>query len=135
VPVNLARLRNPRNHGLLVSLAGPLTNIMLCLVTVVWVKVTHPSFLAFDAGPFADRFLFAFGYVNVLLAVFNLLPLPPLDGSALVERALPRSWWPNWLKFRQYSMPILLGVVLLLPGALSRVFDPGLRLWFRVLRA
>jgi Zn-dependent protease len=133
VPVNLSRLRHPRNDGLLVSLAGPTTNIVLCLVTVVWVKVTHPTFLSFSTGSLASRFLFAFGYVNVLLAVFNLLPIPPLDGSALVERAMPRSWWPNWLKFRQYSMPLLLAVVLLLPNALARVFDPGLRLWIRAL--
>jgi Zn-dependent protease len=133
VPVNLGRLRHPRNEGLLVSLAGPATNVILCGVTFVWVKVTHPTFLSFSSGPLAGRFLFAFGYVNVVLAVFNLLPIPPLDGSALVERAMPRSWWPNWLKFRQYSMPLLLAVVLLLPNALARVFDPGLRLWIRAL--
>ena len=44
---------------------------------------------------------------------------------------MPRSWWPDWLKFRQFSMPLLLLVVLLLPNALARVFDPGLRLWIR----
>jgi Zn-dependent protease len=133
VPVNVGRMRHPRNEGLLVSLAGPATNLALCLVTVVWVKVAHPTFLSFSSGPLVNRFLFAFGYVNVVLAVFNVLPIPPLDGSAVVERAMPRSWWPNWLKFRQYSMPLLLVIVLLLPGALSRVFDPGLRLWIRAL--
>jgi Zn-dependent protease len=135
VPVNVARLRHPRNDGLLVSLAGPVTNVLLCLITVVWVRITRPSFLAFDAGPYLARFMFAFGYVNVLLAALNLLPIPPLDGSALVERALPRSWWPNWLKLRQYAMPVLIVLVLLRPGALSRVFDPAIHLWIRILRA
>ena len=76
-----------------------------------------------------------FGYVNVLLAALNFLPIPPLDGSALVERALPQAWWPNWLKFRQYAMPVLIVLVLLRPGALSRVFDPAVHLWIRILRA
>jgi Zn-dependent protease len=135
VPVNVARLRHPRNDGLLVSLAGPVTNVLLCLVTVVWVRITRPDFLAFDAGPYLDRFMFAFGYVNVLLAALNFLPIPPLDGSALVERALPRAWWPNWLKLRQYAMPALIVLVLLRPGALSRVFNPAVHLWIRILRA
>jgi Zn-dependent protease len=135
VPVNVARLRHPRNDGLLVSLAGPATNILLCLVTVIWVRVVRPEFLAFDAGSYVGRFMFAFGYVNVLLAALNLLPIPPLDGSALVERALPRAWWPSWLKFRQYAMPVLILLVLLQPGALSRVFNPAVRLWVRILRA
>jgi Zn-dependent protease len=134
VPVNVNQLRHPRNDALLVGLAGPLTNVLLCLVTVIWVRVTHPAFLAFDVGSYASRFLFAFGYVNVLLAALNLLPIPPLDGSALVERALPQAWWPSWLKFRQYAMPILILLVLLQPGSLSRVFDPAVRLWLRILR-
>jgi Zn-dependent protease len=56
--------------------------------------------------------------------VFNLLPIPPLDGSALVERVLPRSWWPNWLRFRQWGFLLLFGLLLLTPGLLDRVFDP-----------
>jgi Zn-dependent protease len=133
VPGNIGRLRHPRNQSLLVSLAGPTTNVALCLITFAWVRLTHPTFLSFTSGPLVDRFLFVFGYVNVLLAVFNLLPIPPLDGSAVVERAMPRSWWPNWLKFRQYSMPLLFVIVMLKPSALTRVFDPGVRLWVHAL--
>jgi Zn-dependent protease len=118
VPVNPGNLRNPRQQSLLVSLAGPATNIALALI----------------ASPFfvADRsndWLYGFVLVNVVLAAFNLLPIPPLDGSALIERVLPRSWWPNWLKFRQYSMGLVLLLVLVFPGALSHVFDAALRLW------
>jgi Zn-dependent protease len=83
----------------------------------------------------ADRLVFYLGYVNVILATFNLLPLPPLDGSAIVERLLPRSWWPGWQRLRQYAMPVLLILVLLLPGVLNRVFAPALRLWGRTLQA
>jgi Zn-dependent protease len=136
VPVNLSRLRHPRNEGLLVSLAGPATNIALAGLSLIWLRfVQRPIFLSAVSGPLSVRVVVLFGYVNVLLAVFNLLPIPPLDGSAMVERALPRSWWPGWLKFRQYSMPILIVIVLVKPGALARVFTPAIDLWIRLLRA
>jgi Zn-dependent protease len=141
VPVNVGRLRHPRNESLLVSLAGPTTNILLALFSVVWLRyVRSPSALvnlAFegDRAPLVDRIIYYLGYVNVILATFNLLPLPPLDGSALVERLLPRAWWPGWLKLRQYAMPALLLVLLLLPGQLDRVFTPALRFWNRLLQA
>jgi Zn-dependent protease len=66
-----------------------------------------------------------------LLAVFNLIPIPPLDGSALVERILPRHWWPGWIKFRQYGMGILLLLVLGAPQLFSRILVPALNLWSR----
>jgi Zn-dependent protease len=140
VPVNVGRLRHPRNEGLLVSLAGPATNILLALASVVWLRYVRPHAL-FDIGlfgdhaPLIDRIIFDLGYINVILATFNLLPLPPLDGSAIVERLLPRAWWPGWLKLRQFAMPVLLIVVLLLPGELNRVFTPALHLWDRLLQA
>jgi Zn-dependent protease len=131
VPVNVNRLRHPRNESLLVSLAGPTTNILLALLTVVWLRdIRHPSvFFSLSELPLGDRLIFYLGYVNVILAAFNLLPLPPLDGSAVVERLLPRSWWPGWLKLRQYAMPALLLILLLVPGQLDRIFNPALRLW------
>jgi Zn-dependent protease len=129
VPVNVGRLRHPRNESLLVSLAGPTTNIVLCLITFVWVRTVHPSFLSFTSGPMANRFIFIFGYVNVLLAVFNLLPIPPLDGSALVERLLPSAWLPTWYRIRPYGLLILL-VLVFFTGVVGTVVQPffdGLR--------
>jgi Zn-dependent protease len=139
VPVNPARLRNPRQHSLLVSLAGPVTNIALAVAAIGLLRVLYPTSLA------AIRFALAHGLypnssnttlavllgfvtVNVVLAAFNLLPIPPLDGSALVERVLPRSWAPQWYRFRQYSFGLLLLIVLVLPNVLQRVFAVALRL-------
>jgi Zn-dependent protease len=141
VPVNVGRLRHPRNEGLLVSLAGPATNILLALASIAWLRYIRPPSallnLAYlgDRAPLADRVIFNLGYINVILATFNLIPLPPLDGSAVVERLLPRAWWPGWLKLRQFAMPALLIVLLLLPGQLNRVFTPALHLWNRLLQA
>jgi Zn-dependent protease len=140
VPVDVRRLRSPRNQGLLVSLAGPFTNLLLVAVSVVYLRFLRPPSTLYNVivlpnqAPVADRLVFYLGYVNVILATFNLLPLPPLDGSAIVERLLPRRWWPGWQRLRQYAMPVLLILVLLLPGVLNRVFAPALRLWGRTLQ-
>jgi Zn-dependent protease len=146
VPVNVRRLRHPRNEGLLVSLAGPVTNITLAAIAVIILRVFRPAGTAravafvihfptyFSQLPLIDRALALFALVNVILAVFNLIPIPPLDGSALLERLMPASWWPGYLRFRQYSMGILLLVILLLPNALGRVFTPAIDLLASVLR-
>ncbi len=122
VPVNVRKLRSPRQQALYVSLAGPAVNIMFCLLAAAVLRGFEP------AGD-ALRYVYFFGVVNVILAAFNLIPLPPLDGSAIIERFLPARAWPQWLKLRQYSMGILLLVVLVLPRGLSIVFDPAYDLW------
>jgi Zn-dependent protease len=137
VPVNVRRLRNPRQHSLYVSLVGPLVNIALALLAVVVFR------LLFDAQRMADgtivvpgmaaRVVFFFGFINVILAAFNLLPIPPLDGSAMVERMLPHRWWPAWLQFRRYSFVVLLAVIFLLPGTIAPVFTFAIDVWMALL--
>ena len=122
VPVNPRAMRDPRNHSLLTSLAGPATNIVLALVAGAVLAVT-------TGVDDPRRFVWAVGVINVVLAAFNLIPLPPLDGSAVVERLLPHRWWPPYLRLRQYSMGLLLVLVLVVPGALNGVFEPALDLW------
>ena len=80
-----------------------------------------------------DRVLYVLGFVNVSLAVFNALPIPPLDGSAVVARLLPPAALPAWYSFQRYSMPVLLLVVLLHPGNfLDHLFGPAERAWARL---
>jgi len=81
-----------------------------------------------------DRVLYVFGFVNVTLAVFNALPIPPLDGSAVVARLLPPSAMPAWYTIQRYSMAVLLIVVLLDPrNFLGHLFGPAERAWARLL--
>lgn len=127
VPVRPSRLRNPRAHSLLVSLAGPATNIALALVATVALRIVLsgdqlPSRLVFDV-------LIAFGLANVVLAVFNLIPLPPLDGSAVLERFLPTRWLGPWFQFRRYSMLVLLGLFLFEPSFFGRLINPAVDIW------
>ncbi|MBV9412450.1 MAG: site-2 protease family protein [Acidimicrobiia bacterium] len=132
VPVNPRNLHDPRNQSLLVSLAGPAVNIVLAVAAAFALRQVLASGQPVRAWSLGD-FLLNLGTANVLLAVFNLIPLPPLDGSAVVERLMPESWWPGYLRIRQYSMGALLIVVLLLPGTLNRVFNWAIDLWLRLL--
>jgi Zn-dependent protease len=114
VPVNTSRLRSPRNQGVVVSLAGPATNAALAAVfAVIFIEFVRSSLLSTGTFTTFDQVIFYAGLVNVGLCAFNMIPLPPLDGSVLFERLLPRRWWPTYLRYRQYTMPILLGLVLL----------------------
>lgn len=107
VPVNPARLRSPRRHMLYVGLAGPATNFGLMLVAAVVAR----SLIGGTSGDLVIRYVFFFALVNLWLGVFNLIPIPPLDGSSLIERVLPDRALPRWYAFRPYGFLVLfLGV-------------------------
>ncbi|MDP8992940.1 MAG: site-2 protease family protein [Actinomycetota bacterium] len=129
VPVQPARMRDPRNHALLVSLVGPAVNVAVALAVALVLRFS----CIYESSSLAVKALFALGLVNVVLATFNLLPIPPLDGSAVVERLLPDRWWPAYVRIRPYSLLVLLAVVLIVPNVLSWVFEPAIGLWERLI--
>jgi Zn-dependent protease len=136
VPVNTARLRSPRNQGVLVSLAGPMTNIILAgLSAEIFIHFVRPQ-LSYSF-PLWAQIVFYFSLANVGLAVFNLIPLPPLDGSVLFERLLPSRYWPTYLRIRPYTMMIVLGLVMLNflfnPGPITLAFQHLYNWWYSVL--
>ena len=119
VPVSPRNLRDPRSHSLWVGLAGPAVNITLALLAAIGYRLVEQEWLLW------------LGFINVILAVFNLLPIPPLDGSALVERVLPLSWWPVWLRIRQHGMLLVFAFAFF--GPFEEVLEPALRAWERLL--
>jgi Zn-dependent protease len=135
VPVNVSRLRHPRNEGVVVSLVGPAVNIVLALAFGLAYAHLVPfsvKVLALSFQPTWAQLIFAAGYVNVILAVFNLIPLPPLDGSAVVERLLPRELLPGYYRIRPFTIVLPLLVILLYPQALNDIFQPALNEWGRI---
>jgi Zn-dependent protease len=126
VPVNPSRLRHPRRDMLFVSLAGPATNLTLMLGAAIGAKVLYesgPQVLFYEDLPLGTRILFSFAVVNLFLGLFNLLPIPPLDGSALLERILPVGWLPNWYKFRPYGFLVLF-LLVFSTGVISEFLNP-----------
>jgi Zn-dependent protease len=129
VPVNPARLRHPRRDMVFVSLAGPTTNFLLMGIAAVAARLMveggadlHGSFEHLR-GDIVLEILFLFALVNLLLGLFNLLPIPPLDGSALVERLLPAAWLPAWYRFRPYGLLVLIMLVFF-TGLVSHIVNP-----------
>jgi Zn-dependent protease len=110
VPVDLRRLRSPRNQGVLVALAGPAVNLVLVGTAAVVFRVVFQDATTASLGL---RIVFYVGFANLILAIYNLVPIPPLDGSVLVERALPARWWPQYLRIRRFMLPGLVVVMVL----------------------
>jgi Zn-dependent protease len=119
-------MRHPRRDLVFVSLAGPATNLTLMVAAAVGAKVAYENaapVLFYGQLPLGIRLLFSFAVVNLLLGLFNLLPIPPLDGSALLERLLPGTWLPQWYKFRPYGF-LLLFLLVFSTGVVSEFLDP-----------
>jgi Zn-dependent protease len=131
VPVNFRALRNPRTGMILVALAGPATNIALALVAAA-------AFHVLDIVPanaaqwVADNLKNAL-LINVILAVFNMMPIPPLDGGRVAVGLLPRALALPLSRLEPFGMLILIGVLILLPLAGSQ-FGLNLDVISKILR-
>ncbi|MGZ6987512.1 MAG: site-2 protease family protein [Thermoanaerobaculia bacterium] len=125
VPVSLRGVPNPRRANLLVSAAGPLSNVLLAVLFGVAVVILKSLFLP-DGDPAIFRPLFLIAassvLVNASLAIFNLLPIPPLDGFGVVESFAPAAAIPGIIWLRRYGFIIL--VVAMFTGFLGVIMRP-----------
>ena len=118
VPVSLRKLERPWFDGMLVGLAGPGTNLVLALVAMLALRAMAP------ASERLVQFFVLWALINVILMVFNLLPIPPLDGSSVVTWLLPGRLRQAYLSLGRFGMLLLLFVIVGFPGLLSRVVEP-----------
>jgi Zn-dependent protease len=128
VPINPQRLRNPRRDMLFVGLAGPTTNFLLMLASALIARSLLArehlqGVVTLDSLSLGFQIALSFALVNLFLGVFNLLPIPPLDGSSLIERVLPPQWLPGWYKFRPYGFLVLF-ILVFSTGFLTRIITP-----------
>jgi Zn-dependent protease len=127
VPVNPHNLRGtPRQSMAVVALAGPVSNVLMALIAAIPFRLGLIS-LQFDMRPgdylpSLGFLLFQFVFINIILALFNMIPLPPLDGSKVLVGVLPPELAYRYRAIEQYG-PILLLALIFLPGILPVMPD------------
>ena len=123
VPVNPYLMRDPKRGMMLVGAAGPLANIALILLSALALRA-----LPFSAPPILfDLFKYCCA-INIILALFNLVPVPPLDGSKVVAGLLPPKMRDAYVGLERYGIFIIIGLLYL--GILDRVIVPLYRIIF-----
>nr|WP_299913482.1 site-2 protease family protein [Sphingomonas bacterium] len=133
VPVAFNRLRNPRLGMILVAAAGPAMNLALALLGTIMLAIGVAAWTGgTPTGTLGFLFdnLINFVAINVFLAIFNMLPIPPFDGGHVVQGLLPPPLAKRYARLGRYGFPLLLFLLVILPmmmpGAnlVSRVIGP-----------
>lgn len=113
VPVDMRYFKNPKSGMAITALAGPVSNILLAFILLIpsgWM-MDHAAATTLNIVIF--RFLYSCAYLSVGLGVFNLIPIPPLDGSKILAVVLPDSAYMTLMRYEQYGFIIILAIAFL----------------------
>ena len=122
VPVNSYNLRHPKRDMVLVAAAGPLSNFLVAFFGLIaWILLPRMIHVPFFAEPLAGMLEYTYSF-NLALGIFNLIPLPPLDGGHFLPYFLPRGSWSLLHQLEQYGPFILL--LLVMSGGTRYVISP-----------
>ena len=146
VPVNILLTRNPKRAMGLVALAGPMTNLTLAFIALISIKMfgLHDEVFRYlehlfrgaplgDVG-FLSRIMVVLMIVNVVLAVFNLIPIPPLDGGRVAVWLLPKEQARAYAKIEPYGMFIIFALIIFNPfGILGKLIGGVLNFFIRLI--
>ena len=111
VPVNMYRFRDPKKGMAITALAGPLSNLLITMAFLLLFGLFHVPLSRSTAGQYLLQMLELTAYMSLGLAVFNLLPVPPLDGSKVLFALLPERVYRQILRYERYGALVLLALV------------------------
>ncbi len=139
VPVNFQNLRNPKRDMIWVAVAGPITNILLATLSAILLRVmvaidnpvASTSPLAMILEPLVLMLAFSV-YINLLLAIFNMIPVPPLDGGRVLVGLLPYRQATAWARIEPYGMVIII-LLVFFTNVFSYVVSPVLNIGVHLL--
>jgi Zn-dependent protease len=136
VPVNPLNLKDPRKDNLIISIAGPASNIAVAVIAFIILKMLlglNPSLFYSDGGGGISNLLspiitivYYTIVINVILAIFNLIPIPPLDGSGVVMGLISEEAAQKYEQIRPYGFFIL--ILLIMTGFIGRILGVVLRI-------
>lgn len=120
VPYNPRYFEDPRKGDLIVGLAGPAANLAQALVgtLIAFILYTATPTITMNGTPvqyYVMLFLMYYVQVNLFLMFFNLIPVPPLDGSSIYAFFLPEKYLPTYYKVQQYALPVFMLLIIVLP--------------------
>ena len=128
VPVNFSRLHDPKRSMLWVALAGPAANALQVLIWTVLIQV----FAVLELGLLVDVARAGIS-INLMLLIFNLLPILPLDGGRILTSLLPWRWASSYARLEPYGMAIMLALIV--SGALSTILNPLMRFGLQLVQS
>ncbi len=114
VQINASNFRNPKVGMAITALAGPVSNIIMALIALILMNVVVAIFGLSGMGVivlFVYMFFFYVAQINISLAVFNLIPIPPLDGSRLLAALLPNKQYYTLMRYERYMFFVVLALV------------------------
>jgi Zn-dependent protease len=116
VPYDPRYFKNLKKGEVITGMAGPASNLAMALLTAgVAFVLVHTGLLSGNAGQWVFIALYYFTFINLILMFFNLIPLPPLDGSSLIVPFLPQSAIPTWYNIQRMALPIFFIVIFVVP--------------------
>ncbi len=118
VPYNPSYFKDPRKGDAITGFAGPAANLVMASAAALIAQIIHalwPHLLQTEGGYFLMLLLATFTLVNLYLMFFNLIPIPPLDGSSIIAVFIPPAWLPKWYSIQHYAFPIFMIAIIALP--------------------